>query len=428
MLTYALTLWLLCPVPAAPAGTPKAKAKAKATKRTTPKAKQTVRLGPMLFSVKGGKVKRIEQLDIKELFRLGSQMYQAKRYPVAIRLYKRIIKYFPKHKHIYAAWYNLALAQEDSKQYKQAITAYQAVIKLQPKRANVLLNARFRLAACHNHVKQWKQAFDVYDALLQGNLSTKDRIDALAYAGRALFHLNQFPQAQPLLRLAVMSYKQLSQKGPHYAAAMAQYYWAQIHDKKFRSRSFKLPQKQLKKDLDYKSIHLLKAQKLYFRTIRIRHADWALAALYRIGDMYETMYQSMMKAPIPKDLKAEEIRIYQQLLRDKIKVLLAKALLAYQMNLKLADIVGLKGHKCRSRSKQRFAELLQFYQKSFGKSPALLKGKLPTSQPTAKRPAPRTQVPVRPAPRAPVAKRPAPRKPTTAKPTAKPTSRPATRK
>lgn len=350
----------------------------------------------MLFSAKDGKVKTIKQLDLPELFRIASQMYQGRKYPVAIKLYKRILTFFPQSKYRYAVLYNLALAYEDNKQYGLAIQSYQTMIKENPKRKNNVLNARFRLAACHNQRKEWKQALSVYDKILQGELTADDRIDALAYSGRALYHLKRDAQAIPMLRVAVLTHLRRQSIGKpqevNYAAAMAQYYWGLIHDRKFRLRKFQLPQSQLKLDLQFKSKQLLRAQKLFFRTIKLRHADWALAALYRIGAMYEAMYDDMMKAPVPKDLKKEEILIYQELLRKKIKVLLAKALLAYRMNLRLAAIVGLKSHQWQKRSVGRFRELLGFYQKHFGEAPSQLKKfkplpfqqKAPASRPTSR--------------------------------------------
>lgn len=395
MLSQALTLWLFLPVSFAVPTQARKAAPPKTSKRPVARRTPTVKLGPMLFTVQGGQVKNIQQLDLKELYRAASTMYQAKKYATAIRLYKRLLKFFPKSSHRYAALYNLALAYEDSRQFTAAIKAFQQVIVENPKRTNLVLNAHFRTAACYNQLKQWKAAFTTYDRLLQGELNLDDRIDALSYAGRALYHLKHYAQALPLLKLAVNSHIRRKQKTIHYGASMAQYYWAQIHDRRFRTRKFHLPQSQMKLDLAYKSKHLLRAQKLYFRTIRLRHADWALASLYRIGDMYETMYQNMMHAPVPKDLNKEEIQIYTELLRKKIKVLLGKALLAYKLNLRLSSIVGLKSHRWKKRSQKRFQLLLSFYTKRFGGQPELLKSKLlatskPSSRPTQKRVAPST--------------------------------------
>ncbi|MCB9644507.1 MAG: hypothetical protein H6728_15650 [Myxococcales bacterium] len=75
----------------------------------------------------------------------------------------------------------------------------------------------------------------------------------------------------------------------------------------------------MKEDLDDKARNLLRAQRLYLQTIKLRHAEWALAAVYQIGKMYEEMYEAMMKAPIPTELNKEEKAIYVQELRKRLR-------------------------------------------------------------------------------------------------------------
>ncbi len=357
----------------------------RANQRTSPSPRTTrtqpvLRLGPMLFHVKQGKVKRVEQLDLKELYQVSAKLYQQKKYRTAIQLYKRILKYFPKSTYRYAALYNLGLAYENSKQYTKAIKTYRSFIQKHPKQKADVRHARFRMASCYEERKEWQQAFQIYDVLLQKDLSTDDRIDALAAAGRAMFKQKRYAQARPLLRLAVVLHtRRQKPKKPiiSEAAAMAQYYRGRSLDLRFRRRKFNLPVAQLKKDLDYKAGHLLKAQHQYFATVRLRHSDWALAAVYRIGEMYEKMYLDMMKAPYPKDLKPMEIRIYREELRKRVKILLDKALVAYRHNLQLAQRIGIANNRWQTLTQQRFQALLDFYVKNFGKPPFAL----PTSRP-----------------------------------------------
>lgn len=374
----------------------------------------TLRLGPMLFHVEGGKVKRMEQLDISELFRFAATAFQKKQYTRAIRLYQRIARYFPDHKYAYAAFYNLGLANENSKNYGAAIKAYRTFIKKYPKKSADILHARFRMASCEEALKRWFAAFKMYDSLLQQDLKLDDRMDALAGAGRAMFKLNRYAQALPLLKLTVRLYlraakdKAKLKKLDNTAVSIAQYHWARIEDSRFRQRKFRAAQEQMKLDLQYKAKQLLLAQKLYFGTIRFRHVEWSLAALYRIGDMYEKLYGDIVKAPVPKEFKAEDVKLYRKMLRDRIKVLLDKALLAYRRNLMLAQGLGAKDSRWQTATQKRFADLLLFYERTFGKS---------TSKP-ASRPTSRPTVPT-------VAARPQPK--VAKKPTTRPTSRPAPR-
>ncbi len=349
------------------------------TKTKTKKSSTTLNLAPMLFHVEGNRVKSIEQLNLRELFKVASKAYDEKKYSLSIALYRRILKFFPLSRFRYAALYNLALSYEDNSQCNLAIPYYQQVLKLYPEKKQIALNAKFRIASCYNQLKKWKKAFQAYDQLLQEALDPEDRIDALAYAGESLFHLKRYNEALPLLRLAVAIYLRTQRpKGIiSYAAAMAQYYHARIFDLKFRQRLFHLPQSRMKEDLEFKARNLLKALKLYIKTIQLRHADWALAAVYRIGEMYEQMYADMMAAPIPKDLTKEETAIYIDELRKKIKVLLKRALSIYKKGLILADRIGIKSNRWKTKSQQRFNAVLAFYKKYFGN---------PTQKPTSQPP------------------------------------------
>ncbi|MCB9640356.1 MAG: tetratricopeptide repeat protein [Myxococcales bacterium] len=352
-------------------------------------------IDPMLLRAKDGKVRTIQQLDLRELYLAAAKAYKLKKYDDAIKLYQVIRTYYPMHNYIFAALYNEALAHEDKGDHNAAIKLYLEVVQHHAKHTQLALNARFRLAACYGKQKQWQKAFQLYDALLQGNLSDEDRIDALAYAGEALFFLRQFDQAQPLLRLAVAlhSRKEAPLGKINYAAAMAHYYWARIYHTRFTERVFHLPQNKMKEDLDDKARNLLRAQRLYLQTIKLRHAEWALAAVYQIGKMYEEMYEAMMKAPIPTELNKEEKAIYVQELRKKIKILLDKALVTYFRNLQLAQRIGMDQADWKQRTNQRFQQLLLFYTRSFGQPPLLQKAQSkkqkaqppkPTSRPASR--------------------------------------------
>ncbi len=350
-------------------------------------------IDPMLLRAKDGQVRNIQQLDLRELYQTAAKAYALKKYDDAIKLYQVIRTYYPTHPYLFAATYNQALAHEDKGDLPAAILLYQELLKNTATPANIALNTRFRLAASYGKSKAWQPAFKLYDALLQTNLSEDDRIDALAYAGEALFFLQQYEQAQPLLRLAVALHlrKEANLGKVNYAAGMAQYYWARIYHLRFKQRIFRLPQQKMKEDLDDKARNLLRAQRLYLDTIRLRHAEWALAAVYQIGKMYEEMYTSMIAAPVPPDLSQEERLFYAQELRKKIKILLDKALVTYYRNLQLAERIGMNKADWKQRTDERFQQLLLFYQRSFGPPPLLqkLQHTQPTSRPSSSPTTPR---------------------------------------
>jgi hypothetical protein len=87
--------------------------------------------------------------------------------------------------------------------------------------------------------------------------------------------------------------------------------------------------------LERKAELLLEAQRLYTNVIRIGDPHWAAAAAYRIGALYHHLWKDILAAPPPGDLDEEAREIYLKILRDRIRVLLEKAVLQWERTLKL---------------------------------------------------------------------------------------------
>ena len=96
----------------------------------------------------------------------------------------------------------------------------------------------------------------------------------------------------------------------------------------------------LAKDVEYKAELLLSAQGHYLRAIRVGHARWATASGAQIGALYENFYQQLLAAPPPTELNAEEVEIYRQEARKKIRILLSKAINVYERTLEAAERTG----------------------------------------------------------------------------------------
>src|SRR5690606_9439023 len=76
------------------------------------------------------------------------------------------------------------------------------------------------------------------------------------------------------------------------------------------------------------------------RCIRVGHPEWATASGYRIGELYQKLYEQMTGASVPVDLDADQTAIYLEELRDRVRVLVTKAIDAYEKTLTTAERVG----------------------------------------------------------------------------------------
>jgi tetratricopeptide (TPR) repeat protein len=88
---------------------------------------------------------------------------------------------------------------------------------------------------------------------------------------------------------------------------------------------------------------LLAAQEQYLAAIRAGDAGWAVAAASRIGDLYDGLYTAMTQAPPPPGLDTEAAGAYRDELRRNVRVLVTKAIEAYEETLAAAQRVGVEG-------------------------------------------------------------------------------------
>jgi hypothetical protein len=100
---------------------------------------------------------------------------------------------------------------------------------------------------------------------------------------------------------------------------------------------------ELSRTLEYKAELLLSAQGHYLRAIKIGNGYWATAAGERIGNLYEVLHRQMIDSPTPKELKGEEVEVYRQELRRRIKILLTKAIGVYETTVATAERIGTGG-------------------------------------------------------------------------------------
>ena len=95
-------------------------------------------------------------------------------------------------------------------------------------------------------------------------------------------------------------------------------------------------------DLEAKAALLLSAQGHYLRAIRIGNPDWAVAAGYRIGELYDEMHVQMTR-PRPRPASTPSTRpAYRDELRRKVRVLVTKAIAIYESTLATARRTGVE--------------------------------------------------------------------------------------
>jgi|GEM_PF-875863 len=94
------------------------------------------------------------------------------------------------------------------------------------------------------------------------------------------------------------------------------------------------------KQLEKKCQLLLRAQVAFLRVIREGHVGWASAAGYKVGTMYEDLYDEMVALPAPEDLTDDQRKLYREVMQDRIHILLTKALQTWEATAQMATRTG----------------------------------------------------------------------------------------
>lgn len=116
------------------------------------------------------KAAELEPQNIAHAIGFGSALIQAKRYPEAAGLFKRLVEFAPDNS---TARANLASALFYSKQYEEAKKEFRWMLDRQPD----LTAAYYFLAVCHDHLKEYMDAMANYQEFLRRADAEKNKED-----------------------------------------------------------------------------------------------------------------------------------------------------------------------------------------------------------------------------------------------------------
>lgn len=307
---------------------------------------EAIEMEPMHFAVvDNGRGRRVESLDPETLFQEGNSAFEAQDFTLAADKYLLVIERFPGSRWDQVATFNGGLALEKGGRFAEAVPHFKRMLTLVAGSKDAQ-DSLFRLAACYEGLADWKAMRATGDAILAPHypaIAVGDRIAGLAVRGRAAEGLGQLALAERDYRKALELYQgHLEERGldksPH--VSLAQFRIGEIYRELFASIRFRLPLDRMARDLEDKSNFFLMAQSAFLRALRLQHPDWAVVAGFRLGALYETMYDDMLAAEVPSDLTPEEVGIYEEELRSKVRPLLVRAIDIYERNLRLGQRFG----------------------------------------------------------------------------------------
>ncbi|MFT5355306.1 MAG: tetratricopeptide (TPR) repeat protein [Polyangiales bacterium] len=241
--------------------------------------------------------------DAESLFQEGVRLSRAGECQMGLQHYDRVAADFPSSRFAAPSHYNAALCLKDSEDLEGAVARFEVMIRNYPESEDVL-HARFQTLEIQLQLEQFEAGQAMATEVLENEDLTPDqRVEAMARQAQFLLGAGENEAAGQKAR-EVLSYARLRPDDDEvvetYFLAAANYVYAETI--RLRAAAIALPQGTVavqRPVLEERARLLLSAQREYFDTIRHTHAEWAAAAGYQIGAMYDTFWDAIMAAPVP---------------------------------------------------------------------------------------------------------------------------------
>lgn len=287
----------------------------------------------------------ITDLDDEALFTRGMSAMAGGDNARAVLHFERLADFFPESTHRPQALYNAGILLMRMRDWAGAVGRFTDAVKSYGPATPEGLEARFRVADAYYFLGEVDAAVNVLEQItLMPEAPPVKHVEAATKRAVCLFNAGRLVEAEDALRQVVNELKDLSEfVRDGYLPSQAQFYLAEITRQQFLDAKLdpsKSTKEELVADLEFKAQQLLNAQGHYLRCIRLGHAEWATASGYRIGELYQKLYDQMIAAPMPQDLDDEQRAIYLEELHGRVRVLVDKAIHIYEKTLATADRVG----------------------------------------------------------------------------------------
>lgn len=348
---------------------------------------EEVHMDPLVVNQTTDPLTGLDGYDAAQLLDLGNRLYQEGDHDRAAKVFERLISAFPDSPLVPSALYDAGLAYEQLEAWSAALERYRRVVAQYPT-AGTFRDAMFRSSLCYGKLERWGDVVDNYWAIRQlPKLTTMDELDARVGQGVGLFMQNDLATAEREFIGALRFHETHAKEEflpAEYFVGQARFYLGEIAARQFEAIDLAVPppeppvgrdqarlaqasarrrgqapaadpvkvwQDRLAGQLEAKCELLLRAQNEFIRAIRVGHSGWATASGYRIGSLYERLYDDMMQVPAPPGLSDETREFYAGELRKRVGVLVTKAIQVYEQSLEMATRVGEKNEWVERTSK-----------------------------------------------------------------------------
>jgi len=312
-----------------------------------PPPETVVKLEPIKVVGKTDTPDALSVYDAATLFQRGSEFLDGRYYADARTYFQKLLDEFPDSSYVHATHYNLGVALLETGEPQSALPHFDKYLEnaTEPRDR---LDASFKRGACQAMLGRYDDVIVTFDALLEGDLDTEDRIEALVDSGIGYFMKNDRGTAELRFSDAVKLHKSAEKNARldnDYHFAQALFYLGEVERLEYQDYKLTLPENgniedHISKQLEEKCQRLLRAQYAFLKVIRTGHVGWASAAGYKVGTLYEELHDQMVNLPIPKELTQDQAEMYKREVRKKVAILIRKAIKVYESTVNMARRTG----------------------------------------------------------------------------------------
>lgn len=279
------------------------------------------------------------------LFNIGGNYHALAVYSEASKFYELFVQYFPEHEKTEEALANAATFRQGLGQNDEAINNYKKYLELFPQKKEQCAEVFFQIAAVLDESGRKKDAVGVYEDYLKkwAKVGKKDReLEANVKIGLAQWEARSENKAIDLFNKTLKIYSGLRDEQRSTlttgrdAAAQARFMVGEARTRELQKIKLKLPEKALQKSLVEKIKGYEEARQIYFDVFNFQRPDWTIAALYRIGFLFQDFANEIRNSPVPTGLTEDQIEIYKGGLEEKASQIEGGAVESYQKCLETA--------------------------------------------------------------------------------------------
>jgi tetratricopeptide (TPR) repeat protein len=293
----------------------------------------------------------------EDAFEDAYEAFDEERYADAIEEYRRIVDHAPDSRFYRSSLYNMGLAAERIERWETARGAYRRLVEEFPDKEETN-DAFFRLAGVLRQMGEPAEAAALLgQVLLRSGLEPYDRAEANVRRGELLRRLGDLKDAEHAFGNAMSIYRKAKgQPGLEPTSRLvgrARMGMGRVFHRQMADLQLELPVESMRQRLEAKARLVMRAKAAYLDAIRIHDPEVSPAAGYRLGKLFEDFYRGVERAEIPDHLTADQVDLYFETLRERIRPVLERAIHVYERNLDLSERLDAGGETAEWHRKTR---------------------------------------------------------------------------